>query len=100
MTKNQSWVSGCLVALTGGVLLSSCATHPGARHGEAAHPHFEALDTNRDGRLSYHEFSASRMAKKSSNPKRLFDQVDTNADGYISLAEFVSFEKSKKARGY
>jgi hypothetical protein len=54
---------------------------------------FKYLDTNKDGKLSYDEFSkfAEKNAKLKGNPaltKQVFDQLDTNKDGYLSPEEF------------
>jgi EF-hand domain pair len=51
----------------------------------------QALDTNKDQRISRDEANANpRMAKH-------FDAVDTNKDGYLTREEMVAFHTARKA---
>jgi hypothetical protein len=47
---------------------------------------FDALDTNRDGRIS--------RAEASADSKIVFAQADANGDGYIDTAEYAKAKKS------
>jgi Ca2+-binding EF-hand superfamily protein len=50
---------------------------------------FDRLDTNKDGKLSYDEFSAAApTVKANETPDQLFTELDTNKDGKISAEEF------------
>jgi len=57
------------------------------KHGAA----FDALDTNRDGRISREEASA--------DPKITFATADTNGDGYLDAKEFTKAEKMARKSG-
>ena len=46
---------------------------------------FARLDTNRDGRLSFKEFSSA--PKKSRTLKRIFGTADRDSDGYLTPEE-------------
>ena len=48
---------------------------------------FDALDTNRDGRIS--------RAEASADSKIVFARADTNGDGYIDNMEFAKAQKMK-----
>jgi len=47
---------------------------------------FERLDTNRDGKLGYEEFSVGR---EPADARKWFDLRDANGDGSVSRAEYV-----------
>jgi Ca2+-binding EF-hand superfamily protein len=50
---------------------------------------FDRMDTNKDGKLSYDEFSAAApTVKANETPDQLFTELDTNKDGKISAEEF------------
>jgi len=54
---------------------------------------FDALDTNKDGRLSKEELATPRLKEAESR----FDNTDTNKDGLVTEAEEqAAFEKIKK----
>ncbi len=52
---------------------------------------FDALDTNRDGRISREEASA--------DSKISFATADTNGDGYLDAKEFAKAEKMARKSG-
>lgn len=85
-----------LLPVIGGMFLASCSTSGTARHPHHGHPHFEALDTNKDGNLSYAEFAKSSRAHNSKDPKAMFARLDTNKNGSISLIEIQEYRRQKK----
>ena len=50
-----------------------------------ARRHFDALDTNHDGKITINEWKAG--LKKSGVSMSLFKQLDTDHDGYLSSSE-------------
>jgi len=59
---------------------------------------FEAMDTNKDGKISHDELVAYMMKKESCCPKKCeadFAEADTNKDGKLNFEEFMSFMKKK-----
>ena len=98
MTKKLRWISGSVSAVWVGAFLSSCATprkSPGTYNPDS-HKQFQSLDANKDGRLTYAEFLKAPMAKKSKNPKALFDQIDANHDGHITIPEWRDYRLKHK----
>jgi len=56
---------------------------------------FDALDTNKDGRLSKEELATPRLKEAESR----FDNTDTNKDGLVTEAEEqAAFEKLKNSK--
>ena len=51
---------------------------------------FKQLDTNKDGQLSFAEFSAVMAVKPSQTPAQILAGLDANKDGKVSAAEFKS----------
>ena len=57
---------------------------------------FKRLDTNKDGQLSFQEFSAAAPQLKSTEtPDQLLQSLDTNHDGKVSLDEFRAPQVAK-----
>ena len=63
-------------------------TRPASPAGESAS--FDALDTNKDGRISMPEASADPQLVES------FSSIDKNGDGYLDNSEFDNRTKSRK----
>ncbi|MEO5914362.1 MAG: EF-hand domain-containing protein [Luteolibacter sp.] len=100
MTNNVRWITGGAFAIFSGVFLGSCASSSKPHHtvNPESHKQFQALDTNKDGKVSYAEFLKAPMAKKSSNPRALFEKIDTSGDGYITVNEWRDYRlKNKKS---
>jgi len=57
--------------------------------GTAASAQFEALDANRDGRIS--------QAEASTDSKIVFSTVDKNSDGFLDSSEFAHRDMTKNA---
>lgn len=88
-----AWTPACVI------LLGSCA---GASPGNAVRSskyrqNFAAWDVNRDGRLSYAEFSNSIVAKKAFAPKKLFSNMDADGDGGVTQEELREYQRRLKA---
>jgi hypothetical protein len=56
---------------------------------------FDALDTDRDGKLTLAEFSAGR---KPGEAAKWFERRDANKDGFISRDEFLPFSATPKGQ--
>jgi hypothetical protein len=57
-------------------------------------PDLTSLDTDRNGALSLHEFTASGQFDNS-----LFNRIDTNKDGIISQPEFDTYKRENGQTG-
>jgi len=57
--------------------------------GTAASAQFDALDTNRDGRISQNEAST--------DTKIVFSTADKNGDGYLDSSEYAHRDMSKES---
>ncbi|MES2659242.1 MAG: EF-hand domain-containing protein [Verrucomicrobiota bacterium] len=100
MTVPLRFIVPSALAIFGGALLGSCAKPSRYRvpKNPAAHKQFDALDTNKDGKLSYTEFLKAPLARKSDNPKALFGKIDTSGDGYVTVPEWREYKlKNKKS---
>jgi hypothetical protein len=62
----------------------------GPRRHTRAKPHFDAMDTNNDGKISHDE----HMAKC----EKRFKEMDADKDGFISKEESQGARKERKAR--
>jgi hypothetical protein len=49
---------------------------------------FDAMDTNKDGKVSKDEFLAAPHQRD--NPEQMFKAMDVNGDGYLTRDEFCS----------
>ena len=73
------------IAMAGGYVLAQ-ETDPFAR---ALESRFNAMDTNKDGKVSYHEY----MAGYEKSIKKSFEKKDSNGDGALTKDEFISMKK-------
>ena len=57
--------------------------------------HFEIIDTNEDGKISFQEWVNYHKALgiDTSYAKGSFDAMDTNSDGVVSMEEFFAYSK-------
>ncbi|MBK1882715.1 EF-hand domain-containing protein [Luteolibacter pohnpeiensis] len=84
-----------LLLTVGFTCLAACAA-PSRGNGKRLEAKFAELDTNHDGKLDYAEFSKSRVAANSDDPKSLFNKADTNHDAFLSQEEILIAIKSRK----
>ena len=78
-----------LIAAAAAALVPLAGTAIAAEHDKTgkAGASFDALDTNRDGRIS--------RAEASADANIVFARADTNGDGYIDNMEFAKAQKMK-----
>ena len=69
-----------------GLLLASRAFAQPPRQG-VSFPSFEAMDGNKDGKVTKDEFLAALPADQKSVGQRVFDARDANKDGVITREE-------------
>lgn len=95
-------LAGASLAVGSAVLLSSCGGtlgKPPGRGGKVSpQERFEKHDTNRDGKWSYSEFLTTSLAKKSANPRSLFNAIDANNDDYVTQGELLDYRRKLKGR--
>jgi Ca2+-binding EF-hand superfamily protein len=73
------------------LLLISCSNSNSSPSRLAqAKQRFNMADTNNDGRLSFEEFSHTRIAQASENPQTQFATADSDGNGYLSKSELRS----------
>ena len=51
---------------------------------------FDAMDVNKDGRISLDEFKAANPQMTESVAREIFKMTDANQDGQLSFFEFLS----------
>ena len=52
--------------------------------------HFDQIDTNRDGQVSFEELRAFHAAHRGDHAKAMLKKIDTDGDGKISKAEALA----------
>ena len=74
------------------IVMATTALFLGGKHvlaqdrpapGGPQHDKFDAMDTNKDGKISYEEYMAYHQ----------FDAMDTNKDGKISYEEYMAYHQ-------
>jgi hypothetical protein len=82
--RRHRWLIGLAAAL---VALGCGPRRPSGEPGDVREPVlFDALDTDRDGRLDRGEFD--RLWEDAGTSQREYERLDTNRDGRISRDEF------------
>lgn len=87
-------VATCL-PIVGGLFLSACSTPAEAEGPSHRNLHFDALDADQDGSLSYGEFLKSKWGHDSKSPRVVFKRLDTNKNGTISHIELQEYLRRK-----
>ena len=64
------------------------------KEGKKARPSFEAVDTDKDGKVSLIEFTTGK--KNQEGAKKRFGRKDKDSDGFLTAEEYAA--KGKKAR--
>jgi len=81
----------------------SLAEFQGKREGDQIKKQFEAKDTDKDGSLTFAEYSAQPAAKtapeqKKRSPEDVFKRLDKDSNGKVSFDEFKGKKDETKAR--
>jgi Ca2+-binding EF-hand superfamily protein len=88
MTKFKLVFGMCMIVLIFGVTFSFAQTPEDVK--AKAKERIEAMDTNKDGRISKEEYLT--------NCSQRFDALDTNKDGYLSKEELQEKAASAKEK--
>jgi hypothetical protein len=86
MKTSKSMIAVALVALLPLAAIAGDKDKTPAPMGTVKSAQFDALDTNRDGRIT--------PAEASSDSKLVFSAVDKNGDGFLDSSEFAHREMS------
>lgn len=80
------WITGALAIILGAGIASVAVANQG---GEQHRPSFEALDADKDGKLTQAELDAHKAQE--------FTKADTNGDGKLSSDEMLARATAKRA---